>query len=70
MTVDELLTLPKELHAALSTVFTVLYQRKYTGPVTFHFRNGLPKKAQIPSPEICLIDAEDPPTARPRSIPA
>lgn len=51
---DQLLAPPRSLESDLATVLQQLYDRKYTGQVTLHFSDGVPRVAQLPAPQIKL----------------
>lgn len=51
---DQLLAPPRELESDLATVLTHLFERKYTGPVTLHCHDGVPKVIELPAPKIRL----------------
>jgi len=38
----------------LHTLLQALYDRRFTGPVTLHFRDGKPLTADLPTPKIRL----------------
>ena len=59
MSIEQLLALPKEVQSTIATVFELLYQQKYTGPITLHFHAGVARTAQIPSPQIKLSAPPD-----------
>jgi hypothetical protein len=54
LTVDQLLALPKEIQSDLVTVLSLIYEQKFTGPVTLHCHLGIPKSIQVPPPQIRL----------------
>lgn len=56
MTIDDLLSLPKEVQGELVNILTALHSTRYTGPITLHFHQGIPKTVQVPSPQIRLVD--------------
>ena len=56
LTVEQLLTLPKEIQSDWMTVMTLIYERKFTGPVTVNCHLGVPKTVQVPPPQIRLSD--------------
>lgn len=49
---DQLLAPPRSVEADLSAFLQALYDRKYTGPVTFHCVEGRIKIAEFPAPQI------------------
>ena len=51
---DQLLAPPREVESDFQTVMTHLFERKYTGPVTLHFHEGVAKKVELPAPKIKL----------------
>ncbi len=61
--IRELFCLPKVVDGHIADVFTAIYDQRYTGPVTFHCKNGVPKTVQVPAPEIRLTvpDREETP---------
>lgn len=56
LTVDDLLTLPKEVEAEWSAVTEAIHRLKFTGPITINCHLGVPKTVQIPPPQIRLKD--------------
>lgn len=55
-TLEWLLSVPKEIRSDLATVWQMIYDTKYNGPVTFHCHFGQPKTVQILPPQIRLSD--------------
>lgn len=51
---DQLLAPPRTVESDLATLFQSLHDRKYTGPITLHFREGVPKVAEFVAPQIKL----------------
>ena len=51
---DQLLAPPREVESDLQTVLQHLWDRKYTGPVTLHCHDGVPKVIELPAPKIRL----------------
>jgi len=56
MTVAQLLALPKEIQSDIATVFQLIYEQKFTGPLTFNCHLGVPKTVQVPPPQIRLTE--------------
>lgn len=56
ITVEQILSLPKEIQSDLVTVFQMIYEKQFTGPVTIHCHLGIPKTVQVPPPQIRLAD--------------
>lgn len=54
MSIEQILALPKDVQSDIATVLELLYQQKYTGPITLHFHGGIARTVQIPSPQIRL----------------
>lgn len=52
--IDQIVAPPREVEADLMTVLKHLYDRRYTGPITLHFHEGVAKKAELPAPKIKL----------------
>lgn len=59
--IRDLLRLPKTVEADIAAALEAIYDTRYTGPITFHFKHGIAKTMQVPSPEIRLTTAADPP---------
>lgn len=51
---DLLLRTPKDTESDLSTTFQALHERRYTGAITLHFRDGVPRVLELPAPQIKL----------------
>lgn len=51
---DQLFAPPRSLESDVASLLQVLYDRRYTGPITWHFLDGVPKLAEFPAPKIKL----------------
>lgn len=51
---DQLLAPPRTVESDTAALFKVLGDRRYTGPITLHFCDGIPKIAELPAPQIKL----------------
>lgn len=51
---DQIMAPPREIDSDLQTVLQHLYERRYTGPITLHFKDGMAKRAELPAPKIRL----------------
>ena len=56
LTVEQLLTLPKEMRSTIVEVWTMVHATRYTGPVTFHCKDGRPLTVQVLPPNIKLTE--------------
>ena len=56
LTVEQILALPKEIQGDIVQIWTLIYERRFTGPVTINCHLGIPKTVQIPPPQIRLRD--------------
>lgn len=52
---DQLLAPPRTVESDLATLLQKLYDRRYTGPITLHFRNGTPAVCEFSAPQIKLL---------------
>ena len=57
LTVEQLLALPKEIRSDLASIFQMIYEKRFTGPVTINCHLGVPKTVQVPPPQIRLTDS-------------
>lgn len=51
---DQLLAPPREVESDVATLLQCLYDRRYDGPITLHFRGGKPFVVDLPCPKIKL----------------
>lgn len=51
---DQIMAPPREVESTFQVLMEHLYDRRYTGQVTFHFKDGVAKCAELPSPKIKL----------------
>lgn len=51
---DALLAPPRTIESCFPDLIQALYDRKYTGTITLHFSNGVPKVIELPAPQIKL----------------
>ena len=51
---DQLLAPPRSVESDLPTILKTLYDRRYTGKVTFHFSEGTPRVAEFVAPQVKL----------------
>lgn len=63
--IRDLLRLPKTVESDIASALEAIYETGYTGPITFHFKAGIARTIQVPSPEIRLTRAADPPSTPP-----
>lgn len=51
---DQMLAPPREVTTDLAELLRVVYDRRYTGPITLHFCAGIPRKAEFLAPQVKL----------------
>ncbi len=51
---DQLLAPPRSIESDLATILKALHERRFTGKVSLHFSEGVPKIAEFVAPQIKL----------------
>lgn len=53
---EQLLNLPKEIRADVAIVMQLVFVKRYTGPITFHCKDGRPLTVEVLPPRIKLTE--------------